>query len=401
MQKEIEKLDHFGRGITKIDGKICFVFNALVGEIVKINIISEKKSYIEAEVKEYVKISNQRVKEICPYFKECGGCDLQHLAYQEENAWKEAKVKELIKRYSKIEKDVVKKIIFSEDSFYRNKITLHSKEKKLGYYKRKTKELLEIKTCPLASKKINDLFPVLESLVKKNNIEEIVVRISNQEDQKMVKLVGKITSYEELLPYVDVIQINQKMITKQTKMISNIGKNAFYVSMDSFLQVNKDLTEKLYEEVRSIVQRKRPKKVLDLYCGTGTIGIYICDLVEEVIGIDYLNSNIHDANLNKKLNHRENITFICDKVEQKINQFHDVNLVIVDPPRAGLTQKTKEGMQKIHPNTIIYISCDPVTLARDITWFQKDYEVAYVQPFNMFPRTYHVECVCLLNRRDS
>ncbi len=141
--------------------------------------------------------------------------------------------------------------------------------------------------------------------------------------------------------------------------------------------------------------------VLDLYCGTGTIGIYVSDNAKKVVGVDCLKSNILDANKNKELNRTSNITFIHDKVENVISSFSGIDLIIVDPPRAGLDNKTKEHLKRILPKTIIYVSCDPSTLARDLYELKEDYEISYVKPFNMFPRTYHVECCSLLCLKEN
>ena len=144
---------------------------------------------------------------------------------------------------------------------------------------------------------------------------------------------------------------------------------------------------------------KYPKTVLDLYCGTGTIGIYISDLVDSVIGIDNNPSNYYDAINNKKLNQSNNVSFILDSVENVIDNFQDVDCIIVDPPRKGLDKKSLFEIDRINPNSIIYVSCDLFTLMRDLSYLQKNYTIKYIKPFNMFPRTYHCESVCILERR--
>ncbi len=185
-------------------------------------------------------------------------------------------------------------------------------------------------------------------------------------------------------------------MSQEDTLKSTIGDKEFIISYSSFFQINRKLTKRLYDEVLKTVKNKKPNKVLDLYCGTGTIGIYISDFAKEIIGIDNNGSNILDANKNKKLNKVNNIEFICDKVENRIDTFKNIDLIIVDPPRAGLDNKTKEYLQKIKSKTIIYVSCDPVTLSRDLKELNESYIINYIKPFNMFPKTYHVECVCVL-----
>ena len=182
-------------------------------------------------------------------------------------------------------------------------------------------------------------------------------------------------------------------------IITSIGDKKYYLSKDSFFQVNKYLTKELYDLVRKAIN-KPYKTCLDLYCGTGTIGIYISDLVDSVIGIDYSESNIKDANRNIELNNTNNISFICDKVENKIDTFKDVNLVIIDPPRVGLDSKTIKYLIEINPEKIIYVSCDPATLSRDLKELNSKFNILEVTPVNMFPRTYHVECISVLERTN-
>ena len=400
MKVRIEKLDHFGRGITFIDGKICFVEHALPNEIVELEIIKETKKYILGKAIDYLETSPDREIEKCKYFNICGGCNLEHYNYLKENEFKQAKVQELINKFSKIDVKI-NDIIYDAEKNYRNKLTLHGKDKKLGLYKRETNELIEITSCNLVDKRINDIIPILQEVAKESNIEEVIVRISNDSKKLMVKIKGEVSNIEKLKNIdIDVLIVNDKVLTNSNQIITEIGSKKYYVSVDSFFQVNKTLTTKLYDEVKKIVEEVKSNKVLDLYCGTGTIGIYVAEHANEVIGVDYSSSNINDANKNKELNNSNNITFINDKVENVIDSFEsNIDLVIVDPPRAGLDLKTIEHLKRINPTTIIYVSCDPSTLARDLKDLSTDYNVKYVQPFNMFPRTYHVENVVKLEKK--
>ena len=400
MKVRIEKLDHFGRGITFIDGKICFVEHALPNEIVELEIIKETKKYILGKAIDYLETSPDREIEKCKYFNICGGCNLEHYNYLKENEFKQAKVQELINKFAKIDIKV-NDIIYDEEKNYRNKLTLHGKDKKLGLYKKETNELIEISNCNLVDKRINDIITILQELAKESNIEEVIIRISNDSKKLMIKIKGEVYNIEKLKNIdIDVLIVNDKVYTNSNQIITEIGSKKYYVSVDSLFQVNKTLTTKLYNEVKKIVEEVKPNKVLDLYCGTGTIGIYVAEHTNEVIGVDYSSSNINDANKNKELNNSNNITFINDKVENVIDSFEsNIDLVIVDPPRAGLDPKTIEHLKRINPTTIIYVSCDPSTLARDLKDLSTDYNIKYIQPFNMFPRTYHVENVVKLEKK--
>jgi len=397
MKVKIEKLDHFGRGITNINNKIYFVENALPNEIVNIKITKETKKYFLAKTIDFIESSPHRIIESCPFYNECGGCNLEHLTYFKENEFKRRKVQELLVKFAKINPTLVKETIFSDEYNYRNKVTFHGNGNIFGYYKENSNDLLKIDKCLLLDKRINEIVKLLQT--ESNKITELLIRTNNDSSKIMLKITGQVNDIETLKNKVDVLFINSKCLTKEDKIITTIGYKKYYVSIDSFFQVNKTLTEKLYDKVKEQVEKVRPNRLLDLYCGTGSIGIYVSDFTKEIIGVDCSKSNIEDANENKKINNLKNITFINDKVENIIDTFKDIDMIIVDPPRAGLDQKTIINIERISPKQLIYVSCDPATLARDLNLLT-NYEVEEVTPFNMFPRTYHVECVSVLYRKS-
>lgn len=400
MKAKIEKLDHFGRGITKINNKISFIKNALPNEIVDIEITKENKKFSEGKITKIIEESNNRCKSKCPYYDACGGCNYLHLNFAKENEYKKEKIKELLEKYANIKENIIEDISYSEEYDYRNKIVLHGKNKKLGLYKEKSNDIVEIGKCLLVNTKINKLIEILNKISPSSDIEKVTIRTSNDEDKLMLKLEGKISNINLLKERSDVLIINNKLISKNNSIISSIGNKKFYVSIDSFFQVNKTLTKELYDEILKYVKQLKPKNVLDLYCGTGTIGIYINDYVKKVTGVDYSKSGIKDAKKNRKLNNSQNIQFICDKVENVIDTFKDnIDLIIIDPPRKGLDNKTISNIKRINPQNIIYVSCDPITLARDLKLLSDIYNVTKIKPFNMFPKTYHVETVCVLERK--
>lgn len=396
MKVEVVKLDNFGRGIAYINDKICFIENALPNEVVEISIIEETSKYIGAKVDKYIEKSPLRIEEECPYSNICGGCNLNHICFNDENRFKLNKVKDIIRKYADIDPNLVKGIVYHDRNNYRNKITLHGKDNDLGLYKEYTNEIIPINNCLLANPKINEIIKVLNNTSKE--ISEVIIKTSNDNSKVMVSITGTIDNIEILKELCDVLIINNEYITNDKVIETNIGNKKYIEGIDSFFQINNTLTKELYDEVLINVKDKNYNKCLDLYCGTGTIGIYISDQVKEVIGVDYNESNINDAKENKKLNNINNISFICDKVENKIDTFKDIDIVIVDPPRAGLDNKTKDYLKQINSKKIIYVSCDPVTLARDIKDLDT-YKIKYIKVFNMFPRTYHCESVCILERK--
>lgn len=401
MRVNIEKLDHFGRGITYINGKICFVENTLPGERVKVRVFKETKKYTLAKAVDYYQLSSDRVDVKCPYADVCGGCNIGHLSLEKENDFKCDKVKEILKKFANIDSKIIKNTVCSDEWNYRNKVTLHGFNNCLGFYKKGTNSIVRIEKCLLADEKINNIISLLNEMASEESIDEALIRVSNDSDEVMVSLEGNIHNFDILRNRVDVLEINGETIFGDGLIISTIGKKKYYVSSKSFFQVNKKLTEKLYDEVLEIVEKVKPKSVLDLYCGTGTIGIYVSDHVDKIIGVDYSSSGIEDAKKNAVLNNVGNAEFICDKVENVIDRFDDIDMVVVDPPRAGLDSKTIENMKRIKAKDMVYISCDPVTLARDLRELSDIYEIVEVKPYNMFPRTYHVENVVYLRIKNN
>ena len=369
MQVIIEKLDHYGRGITKIKNKICFVENALPQEEVEVNIIKETKKYFLAEVTKILKENPNRIVSLCPYYNSCGGCNLDHLSFEKENEFKEEKVKEIMNKFAKIPNEKIKLIIYDKPYHYRNKITLHTDGRNIGLYQKGSHNIISITNCLLLNDKLNQKLKD----IKENNKSEIILKIGNKT--------------EEILSPGN----------KKNYIISYISNKKYKVSEKSFFQVNSMITEKIYDEVKQIIQKKQSKNVLDLYCGTGTIGIYIHELVNKVLGIESCKEAVEDAKENKNLNNASNCTYKLGKVENLTKEItKEYDTAIIDPPRNGLDKKVVEKLLEIKPKTLIYVSCDPATLARDLNILQENYEVIYIKPYNMFPRTYHVECLSLL-----
>ena len=387
---KIENLDHFGRGIAKVNNMPIFVENSLINEEVEIVITKEKKKYMEGFVSNYLKKSPLRVESNCPYYDKCGGCDLLHMSYEEQLKYKENKVKEIIKKFSDLE--CVNSIVGSIQFNYRNKVTLHVKNGVIGYYKENSNEIISIDKCLLVDERINILIDEIKNL-NLNGINKIVIRVTNNES--MAIFYGDINSNINLC--ADTIIINSKVTKGNGYIEENIGDLKFIISPTSFFQVNNVGMINIYNKVLDYVDGGN---ILDLYCGTGTIGIYVSKKADKVLGIEINEEAIKDALLNKKINNINNVDFISGDVGTILskNKFK-FDIVIVDPPRAGLDNNSINNIIKINPKKIIYVSCDPVTLARDLNILKDYYDVLEITPFDMFSYTYHVECVCLLNLR--
>lgn len=394
---KIEKLDYYGRGISRSSGKVYFIENALKDEDVSITLLKEKKKYCEAKLKEISNISKDRTEAKCKYYNVCGGCQLMHIKEEKQEEFKKEKVEEILKKFLKYNKDV-NDIVFSKNFNYRNKVVLHVKDNKLGFYKNKTNELIEIDKCLLLNPVINDLISYLKNYIELKDIEKITIKVGNKTNEVMLIIDGSIAKYQNLLEIVDVLIINEKVMTTKDYITSYIGNKKYIIKRNSFFQVNYDISTRMYNKVKDVIVKEKSKNVLDLYCGTGTIGIYISDVVSKITGIEVVSDAIEAANINKKINNVENIEFILGKVEDKLDFISNNNIdtIIVDPPRSGLHKKVIPTLEKISPKTIIYVSCDPITMARDIKLLSNNYELVEVTPYDMFPNTYHVECVAVM-----
>ena len=387
-----ERLDHFGRGLGHVSGKIIFVPDLLPNEEALVKIVLDKKKYMVGEVVQLIKKSGNRIIPKCGYDK-CG-CALKSLDYFKTLEFKKEKVTDILKRYGEIE-GVVKEIIPSGNIYaYRNKITLKVKDGKIGYFKNGTNELIEISRCEIASEKSNEIINIL----KGSDLSE-VREVTIKDFGEIMLIIKGDMDIEVLKPLVSSIYINDNLVYGKENIIANLDDFQFYVSKDSFFQVNMDVALKLYNKVLEYLDKALGKRVLDLYCGTGTISLFLSKYFDEVTGIEINEEAVKCAFLNKKLNNVSNVRFICGDVSKEIHNLKADNIV-VDPPRSGLTIEGINDILKINPDRVVYVSCDPMTLARDLKLLKEKYIVQEVTLFDMFPWTYHVESVCLLLRKN-
>lgn len=394
---KIDRLDHQGRGIAKVNNITTFIPNSLVDEIVDISIVEQRKKYNIGKINKYIEKSKDRVEPICKYFTKCGGCDLMHMSYSNQLLFKENKVKNIIERYTNIDVNKVQKILYSNDLYYRNKV-IFKVDKNIGFYDKKSYNIVPIDNCLISSKKINEILNILNTC-DLNNIKQIMIR-TNEIDSLVVIYTNKISSeiINKLKNKCSIIKFDKeyKLISGNNYIIDKIGDYKFVISPDSFYQVNKDTVKILYDKVLEYLNPSKKESILDLYSGTGTIGIYVSKYVKNILSVEINESANKDAIKNKKLNNINNIEFVCDDVANIIDKIKDIDSIIVDPPRSGLDDKTIDYLKKIKSNKIIYVSCDPMTLARDLENLSVMYDIKEITPVDMFPNTSHVECVCVL-----
>jgi len=399
MQIKIEKLDHQFRGIGYCNGKVVFVPRVIPEEVCEIEIVKDKKKFMEGQVLEIIHPSAKRKSFRCPYYSHCGGCDLQHISYDESVLWKENMLCELLEKndlwYEKI------CVVPSKEHYaYRNKVTLKVEQGKLGFYSPLTHELVEISNCMISSAAINRVikdfsmyaFQNGELMIRSNENEEILMDIVTTDE---VKIDASFANRHKLVG----IMVNHRCVYGKSYFFERKNGVLYQVSFDSFFQVNPYISTELFLYIKKCL--KNSFSILDLYCGVGTLGFQVYQSGACLTGIEVVPNAILNAIKNAKLNH---ITaqFHLGKVENII--FHlsrEVDAVIVDPPRAGLDSNTKNVLFKLLPKTILYVSCNPQTLIRDLKDFQNHYRLLSVQGFDMFPFTKHVECVVLLSLKKS
>lgn len=395
---EITQLDHNGYGIGKLNNKIVFVKDALPGEIIDIKVISEKKKYIKADVSKYIKKSSNRITPQCPYYKDCGGCDLLHISYTDQLKFKQDKISNIVNKYLK-SKIKINKIVESNQQFnYRNK-TVFQVKNKLGFFNNESHNLVTIDSCLLSDKLINNAIKYLNKL-DLNKINKITLKSNN--NKLMVIIDSKynidISPIKEISNSIYIHNKEYNLVYKDKFNYQNLNNYNFLITPDSFFQINNNVCIKMYDKIKSYI--KENSNVLDLYCGCGTIGIYT-NKNNHTIGIEKVKSSIESANINKYNNNIENIKFICSDVDKYIDKINNIDTIIVDPPRKGISNKTITNILRIHPKEIIYVSCDPMTLVRDLNCLLDAYNIIELTPFDMFPNTKHVECVCLLKKRED
>ena len=381
-----ERLDNFGRGVSKVGGKVIFVPDLFPGEVALVRITIDKKKFMVGEVISLKEKSKDRIISKCPYDK-CG-CAFKNLNYEKTLVYKKEKVLDLLKRFGNIDIKNVE-IVSSQNIYnYRNKITLKVKNGKIGYFKNGSNDLIEIDKCMLASERTNEIIGIL----KKEDLSCVREVIIKDMDEVMISIDGDM-DISNLKSYADSIYLNEKCVYGKEKIINSLFEYKFLVSKDSFFQVNKDVTLKLYSKV--LEYAGSGEKAVDLYCGTGTISILLSKFFDSVSGIEINSEAVLCANENKELNNINNVSFKCGDANKLVKGM-SADVIVVDPARAGLMDLGIKNILEIKPKKIVYVSCDPVTLSRDLKELNKYYDVKDVTLFDMFPFTYHVECVCLL-----
>ena len=380
--------DDVGNGITRIDNFVVFVPYTLKDEKIKVKIIKLNKRFATGKIEEIIIKSDRRECVKCKSFNECGGCSFLHLIFLEEK-------KKKISFINKLFNTNIKEILTNNEYNYRNKATFHVKDGKIGYYSENTNDLVEFDNCLLLDDRINKIYNTLKNM-NLSDITEVVVRTSKKNIMVIFKGEKENFSIEELINKINIdsIYLNDKLIYGNAYIIEELSNVKYSIYPNAFFQVNTENMKIMYDKVKEYAGSG--DKLLDLYCGTGTIGIYLKDNFREVTGIEVNKEAILNANINKNLNNLNDINFICGDASIAKNNNYDV--IVVDPPRSGLSKKVIDFLNKSNAKTIVYVSCNPKTLKRDLDLLS-EYKMKKLECINMFNKTKHCEVITALDRK--
>ena len=395
MEVKIEKFDDFGRGICYIDNKVTFVPNTIPNDLVEIKITKEFKNYNEGKLINILIPSKKRIEPKCPYFSKCGGCVLQNMNYKDTLEYKKEKVTNIFKK-NKLE---INPVVIENANYYnyRNKISLKVIDKKIGYYEPKSHSIVEIDSCLVASNSINKTI----SLIKKMGINNGLVTIRcNKNDEILIIIESKdklnidVDSIKDNIKLVGIV-INNKLFYGEDFLYENINGIFYKISYDSFFQVNPYIASKIFDIIKENINSN--ETVLDIYSGVGTLSLTASTVAKKVIGIEIVKNAVLNAIHNAKINKINNVDFLLNDATKAITKLNlSFDKVIVDPPRAGLSKIVIDTIKNIKPKEIIYVSCDPQTLVRDIKLLSDLYKINKFYIADMFSFSYHVESVCIL-----
>ena len=430
-----------GEGIAKINGYTIFVSGALKGEKCKIHILKVLKTHAFAKVIQIIEKSSKRVEPDCSTFNKCGGCDLRHIAYSETLKIKQEKVQNLVNKMLKNKVKVNETVGMENPTFYRNKaIYPVTQDKKVGIFAKRSHNIIPINECKIQTKISQEISKyildnwkdsIYDEETGKGLLRNIMVREGFKTDEIMLVLVQngeknvfetnsklKIENVIKEFPKIKTIVINVN--TEKTNVVlsrkniivygdgtitDRLGDYEFKISPNSFYQVNPVQTEKLYNLAIEGAKLKKDDILCDLYCGIGTIGIFASKYVKKVYGVEIVEEAIKDAKQNAEINNVDNIEFIQGDVEVAFNKMLDngvkPSVVIVDPPRKGLDNKTIQNLCNLKLDRLVYVSCNSATLMRDFQELENVYKINSITPVDNFCYSSHIECVAVLKMKEK
>lgn len=431
-----------GKGVVKYQKDIIFCDGLFPNEEADIEILYQRAGVYFGKVRKLYSLSKDRIQPKCKICTACGGCQYQQINYQKQLEFKTNRVKNAIKRIAHIDTKVNDCIGMKNPYHYRNKIQVpFAKDKKgnvvYGFYKENSHEIIPTKECMIEDKRAASILWDIKELIKKMGIPTynedngrgilryVLIRTSYHYDELMVVLVTSILNFPGQRNFVDALM---KLHPEITTIVENVNSRhtnvilgnkekilygpgfikddilglTFEISPSSFFQVNPEQVEVLYKTALDLIDIKKNKIVLDAYSGVGTIGLIASKNAKKVISVEIVKDAHKNAIENAKRNNVNNIEFHCGDAGEFINSYDgDLDIVIMDPPRKGSDEKFLSTLINKKVSQIIYVSCDPETLARDLEYLKQSYDVTYIQPVDMFPMTAHVETICALSFKSQ
>jgi 23S rRNA (uracil1939-C5)-methyltransferase len=437
----INAYSHQGEGIGRIDNFTVFIPGAILGERVRIKISEVKKNFARSQLEEVILPSLYRSKPLCPVYHLCGGCQLQHVTYEKQLEMKKGIVENALGRIGNQNIKALSTIGMKDPWRYRNKGYFQVNQEKgmvrLGFYKAGSYDFVPASGCVLFSSQINRLVSYLEeqlslqkvtaynSMTGRGNLRKILIRESRNSGEVMIVFLSKednlgfdenilndlVRTFPQVVSIYQNINRSSKaaLLGKDFRLLEGkpdleeaIGPFRFKISPQSFFQVNVAQAKILNEKILEYANLSGEETVIDSYCGTAAISIYLAKQARKVYGIEIEKSAVRDAKINCELNGISNLKLFTGKAEEWLCKWRrsveEVHLIIVDPPRKGCSLKVLKGIINVKPKKIIYVSCNPATLARDLKYLTKndDYKLKKVLPIDMFPQTGHIECLASL-----
>ncbi|MFH1562253.1 MAG: 23S rRNA (uracil(1939)-C(5))-methyltransferase RlmD [Nitrospirota bacterium] len=433
IQIKIDKMVYGGEALGRHEGKVVFVSGGIEGELVDIQITEQKKDYLRGNVIKLIQPSEQRVAPLCKYFGLCGGCQWQYIDYFQQLRFKEKIIYDQLVRIGRFDRPEIMPIIGMEFPWqYRNKARFIVKTTNqgftIGFYQIGTRDVVDIDYCHLISKQMNEGYAVLRQVIKerfKPFQAYCAVEIKALDEGIMVFFITSPKFHLNLEKLVEEIQnipiikgIHHLVVdeNKSSTLTTYFGPSTITYSLEditvqaqstSFFQINLTQAQKLFKETIRLLNPQETHQVLDGHCGVGTLTLLIAQKAKEVIGVDISAASINDAKKNALLNRIENVHFLQNSLNkaivqwdngsmgQLLNKGYKFDSVILNPPRDGIVEKQiLQWLLQTKPSKIIYISCNPTTLARDLKFLcEGDYSLNIVQPVDMFPQTYHIESI--------
>lgn len=456
---EIKDAGSEGKAVARVDNMVIFVPFVVPGDVIDIQVIKRKRNYMEGKAVKMHKPSPLRITPRCEHFGVCGGCRWQNLPYDQQLHYKQQQVKDSFERIGKLSTETMLPILGSEKDYeYRNKLEFtFSNRRWLNDGELRKEEdvnmdgmgfhlpgifdrIIDLHHCYLQPSPSNEIRQALRQYTAEQHLpyydnrkheglmRNLIIRTANSGDVMVIVVFAR-NKPDKINPLMDFLKESFPQITSlfyvvNTKLNATISDQEtvlwsgepfimehmedlrFKVGPQSFYQTNAEQAYKLYSVARKFAALTGTETVYDLYCGAGTISNFVAHQAREVVGIEYVESAIDDARENSKINNLTNTHFVAGDMakvfdDALIEQYGKPDVVITDPPRAGMHPKVVERLLALQPQRIVYVSCNPATQARDIAMLGADYEIAAIQPVDMFPQTQHVENVALLIRRQA